>query len=426
MSAIVGALACQRNSFLKTFNTKVISSFEFVPPPTSKEKQSKSKSKTKEFGVELEDTILFPEGGGQPFDKGTITILSNNKVIEVKSVLRENLKAIHIVNELIDPGVEVTVNLDWKRRIDHMQQHTGQHLLSAVFDTYGLETLSWNMGEDINYIELPKKIEDELVKDVQDKVNSLILEGVPISVVTPDQHGHEVDISHLPDDYDASQGIIRIVKIGELDANPCCGTHLTSTAQIQAISLLHQSPIRSGNSRLFFICGLRVANCLSNEHKILKNVSTNQLSCSIEDVEEKVESLKGNFRKANSTVSKLAVLEAKKILTNFEKGGSVAYVYHPDLPDYLTAVNKELLNLTKGNDEIDLSKKTLVLLSGAAPNGGMVKISGPQAESLQGELKTKLSNLKGGGKGANFQGKITKFEKGELDSVIKYLESVSI
>ena len=66
------------------------------------------------------------------------------------------------------------------------------------------------------------------------------------------------------------KGIIRIVKIGELDANPCCGTHLTSTAQIQSIALLHQSPIRGGHSRLHFICGGRVANHLRKEHEILK------------------------------------------------------------------------------------------------------------------------------------------------------------
>lgn len=431
-NAIVGALACQKNSFLKTFNTKVISSYEFIPPLTSKDKQNKKSkiTKPKEFGIELQDTILFPEGGGQPYDKGTITILPENKVIEVKSVLRDKLKAVHLVDELIEPGTEVTLNIDWARRIDIMQQHTGQHLLSAVFDTFGLETLSWSMGEEINYIELPEKINDELLGEVQERVNQLIVEGIPISVVTPDQHGHEVDVSHLPDDYDLSKGIIRIVKIGELDANPCCGTHLTSTSQIQSIALLHQAPIRGGNSRLFFTCGARVANALRKEHELLRDVATNQLSCAIEAVGEKVELLSLNSRKTNSTLNsllkELAGFEANKIFQSFKEGKKIAYAYRADLPDYLTAVNKELLNLINSDGlSIDLSNnQTLVLLNGAPPNGGSIKINGPEATSIQAELKQKLTNLKGGGKGSSFQGKITKFEKGELESVLKYLDSI--
>ncbi|RCK63478.1 putative alanyl-tRNA editing protein alaX [Candida viswanathii] len=431
-STIVGALSCQKNSFLKTFNTQVVSSYEFVPPLTSKDKQNKKSQSTKpkEFGIEFQDTILFPEGGGQPYDKGTITILPENRIIDVKSVVRDKLKAVHLVDELIEPGTEVTLNVDWARRIDIMQQHTGQHLLSAVFDTFGLETLSWSMGDEINYIELPEKINDELLGEVQERVNQLIVEGIPISVVTPDEHGHEVDVSHLPDDYDLSKGIVRIVKIGELDANPCCGTHLTSTAQIQSIALLHQAPVRGGHSRLFFTCGARVANVLRREHELLREVATNQLSCSIEAVAEKVDLLSLNARKTNSSLNsllkELAGLEAAKIFEGFKEGKKVAYVYRADLPDYLTAVNKELLNLINGGESsIDLNNtQTLVLLNGAPPSGGTVKITGPEATAIQTELKQKLSNLKGGGKGSSFQGKITKFEKGELETVLKYLDSI--
>ena len=83
-----------------------------------------------------------------------------------------------------------------------------------------------------------------------------------------------------------------------------------------------------------------------------------------------------------------------------------------------------MINQDKTGD-VDISnKQTLVLLSGAAPNGGTIKILGPKAEELQKELKSKLSNLKGGGKGSSFQGKITKFEKGELEAVLKYLDSM--
>ncbi|KAK6197319.1 alanyl-tRNA synthetase [Scheffersomyces amazonensis] len=438
-STIVGALACQRNSYLKTFKTTVVSSYEFVPPPTAKDKQNKNKKskepelpKEVQYAVELHDTILFPEGGGQPFDTGSI-ILPDEKSITVKSVLRDKLKALHLTDSPIEPGTEVTLKLDWSRRIDLMQQHTGQHLLSAVFDTYNLETLSWSMGDLINYIELPEKVNEEIVNEVNIKVNNLILENVPIHVVTPDEHGEEIDVSHIPDDYDLSKGIIRIVKIGELDSNPCCGTHLSSTSQIQAISLLHQTSVRGGHSRLYFICGSRVYQYLRKQNELLKDVSGNQLSCQIDEVSEKVALLNSNYRKAlsreSSLLKEIANVEAVKLFNKFKNNQLVDYVYRNDNnPEYLTLIQKEITTLINGDKSKDVNlsdKHTLILINGDYPSGtgGMVKILGPKAEEIQVELKQRLSNIKGGGKGSSFQAKISKYEKGEIESVLNYLDT---
>ncbi|CUM63319.1 uncharacterized protein PRCAT00000890001 [Priceomyces carsonii] len=442
-STIVGALACQRNSFLKTLKTKVVSANEYTPIQTSRDKQNKNK-KVKEqseetskgllYALELEDTILFPEGGGQPCDYGTIT-LPNDDVIDVKSVLRDKLKAIHVTDSPIREGTEITLNVDWERRIDVMQQHTGQHLLSAVLDTYNLETLSWSMGDVINYIELPQKISDEIVEEVNRKVNDIIFEGLPISLTTPDQHGGEVDITHIPDDYDLSKGIVRIVKIGDLDANPCCGTHLSSTSEVQAISLLNQTNVRGGNSRLHFICGSRVYKYLRKQYDILKTVSGNQLSCQVDEVADKVAALNLNYRKSTSRESnllkELAAIEANKIFQDFlAKGQTIGFAYREDSnAEFILLLQKELTTLVNTSKDcgIDLnSSQTVVLLNGdyASGTGGMVKIIGPKAQEIQAELKQRISNLKGGGKGASFQGKISKYEKGELDSTLKYLESL--
>lgn len=439
-SVIVGALACQKNSFLKTFQTAVVSCLEHRPQELkdkltkSKKKGSDKEAEQKEdlFAIELEDTILFPEGGGQPFDTGSI-ILPDSKKIPVKQVLRNQLTALHIVPAPIEPGTNVTLEVDWERRIDVMQQHTGQHLLSAVLDTYNLETLSWSLNEMINYIELPTKVSDEIVEEVNKKVNNLILEGLPIKVVTPDEHGEEIDTSHIPDDYDLSKGIIRIVKIGDLDSNPCCGTHLTSTSQIQAISLLHQVNVRGGNSRLHFICGSRVYKYLITQHQILKNVSGGQLSCQIEEVADKVSALNINYKKSTSRESnllkELAGIEANRVFNIFKQGtGKIEFVYRTDnSPEYITAFQKELSTLINNNKNsgVDLDKnQTIILINGdyASGAGGMIKIMGPKATEVQTELKQRISGLKGGGKGSTFQGKIPNYEKGELESALNYLE----
>ncbi|SGZ54952.1 CIC11C00000004567 [Sungouiella intermedia] len=441
-STIVGALACQKNSFLKSFQTLVISCNEYEPIMTSKDKQNKGKKKEEKvpteklYAVELEDTILFPEGGGQPSDTGSI-LLPNLKQVEVKQVLRKELTAVHVVPEAVEPGSLVTLNVDWDRRIDIMQQHTGQHLISAVFDGYDLETLSWSMGDMINYIELPKKIDDDLIEEVSKKVNNLILENLPITVTTPDEHGGEIDTKKIPDDYDMSKGIVRVVKIGDLDANPCCGTHLTYTGQIQAVSFLHQVNIRGGNSRLHFICGSRVCKQLANYHKLLKEILGNTLSCQIEEVVTKVADLNANYKKVQSRESgllkQLANIRAVEVFTKFKNGeGSIATVYREDNgPEYLTLFQKELTTLINGDKDsgVNVSDKfTVVLINGdyKSGNGGMVKILGPQADEVLSELKKLITNMKGGGKGASFQGKVTKYEKGEVETVLRYLELLEL
>lgn len=443
-STIVGALACQKNSFLKSFQTVVVSCKEYEPILTSKDKQSKGKKredkdqtpKEKLYAVELEDTILFPEGGGQPYDTGSIVLPDDSKV-DVKQVLRKELTAVHVVPEAVQPGCKVILNLNWNRRIDIMQQHTGQHLISAVFDTYNLETLSWSMGDMINYIELPQKVDDNVIEEVSQKVNDLILENIPITVTTPDEHGEEIDTTHILEDYDLSKGVVRIVKIGNLDANPCCGTHLTSTGQIQAVSFLHQVNIRGGNSRLHFICGSRVSKQLANYHKLLKEVLGSTLSCQIEEVNTKVTELNANYRKSQSRESallkQLANILAVEIFTKFKNSeGSIATVYREDNgPEYLQLFQKELTTLINSNKDSGVNindKFTVVLLNGdyKSGTGGMVKILGPRAEEIQAELKKLITNMKGGGKGASFQGKVTKYEKGEVESVLRYLELLEI
>lgn len=442
-STIVGALACQRNSFLKTFRTRVVSCEEYQPIKTSKDKQNQNKKDAgKEqtpceplYSLELQDTILFPEGGGQPFDKGNI--ITEGEKIPVQMVLRKELTAVHVTPKPVSVGSDVTLEVDWNRRLDIMQQHTGQHLISAVFDTHDLETLSWSMGDMINYIELPRKVEQGLIDEVGAKINDLIIQNLPIKVTTPDDMGREVDTSHIPDDYDLSKGIVRVVQIGDLDSNPCCGTHLTATGQVQAVSFLHQVNVRGGNSRLHFICGSRVSRQLTTYHLLLKDVLGMQLSCQIEDVDSKVADLLQNYKRSQSRESvllkELASIEASNVFENFKNAkGKIATVYRQDSsPEYLTVVQKELSSLINANkdSDVDLTKsQTVVFINGEykAGNGGMVKVIGPLAEEIQQRLKSLIKNLKGGGKGASFQGKITKYEKGEVESVLRYLESLAL
>jgi len=135
----------------------------------------------------------------------------------------------------------VEVVLDFDRRFDHMQQHSGQHLLSAIAESYEYryETVSWSFGVDRCSVELlcphgPPNMEQLCA--IEKKVNTLIREAIPFTVSVSDpKHDNSDRPSSLPSDV---TGVVRVISIGSLDSNPCCGTHVTNTSQLQVINYL--------------------------------------------------------------------------------------------------------------------------------------------------------------------------------------------
>ncbi|ODV93402.1 hypothetical protein PACTADRAFT_47041 [Pachysolen tannophilus NRRL Y-2460] len=408
-STIVGALACQRESYLKKLTTRVVNCNEQIYRDES--------SSLPRYQIELEDTILFPLGGGQPSDQGYISY--NDKKIPVLSVIRDGLIARHITPEPIQVGTEVELSLDWKRRFDHMQQHTGQHLLSAILDRYELPTLSWAMGEMINYVEIPRKLTEEEIEKINEEVNDAIYANIEVNVEVP--HKDQVDKSKMPEDYDLEKGILRVVHIGNLDSNPCCGTHLSSTLQINSICLLHQASVRGTNSRLFFLAGDRVRKYAKYSHNILKNLNST-LSCQTDEILDKVSLLSNNLQKTSKRetnwIKEIVNYKVEDLKKNFEKN-DFDYLYRPDVGlEFINQIFKDINQFLKENPS-----KNLVLLSGEGKTGGSLIIMGNKTDEIASSMKKLIKNLKGGGKG-KFQGKITSFEKNETENIKKYLDSL--
>ena len=136
---------CYSNNFQKTVTVESCSELSTLKIPGSK---------LKGFNVVFDDTILFPEGGGQNDDHGTIWLKEDKNGLPVKRVIRKGGQAVHFVvtDKPIEKGTTVIQKVDWTRRFDHMQQHSGQHLISAIFDKMNIETLSWWMAENENFI----------------------------------------------------------------------------------------------------------------------------------------------------------------------------------------------------------------------------------------------------------------------------------
>ncbi|KAJ2360290.1 hypothetical protein IW150_007542, partial [Coemansia sp. RSA 2607] len=140
--------------------------------------------------------------------------------IEVKYARRDGLHAIHYATAPLQAGTGVSVEVDFGRRFDHMQQHSGQHLLSALIEREcGLETVSWNLGVDICHVELGTSKDfvftTAMMEDIEEKCNQAIFKGLPMTTHVYDQDSEKVPTS-VPDDYVG--GVIRYVEIGFSDS----------------------------------------------------------------------------------------------------------------------------------------------------------------------------------------------------------------
>jgi alanyl-tRNA synthetase len=207
--------------------------------------------------VVLADTVLYPEGGGQPADRGRIGGVGVADVRSVQGVIR------HFVEGQALSG-RVTVELDWDRRFDHMQQHTGQHLLTAVaLDRFGWATTAFHLGELLTDIELDTPaIAPEHCAALEEAVATEIRAAriVTARPVSPEEYARlPVRSRGLPEGH---QGPIRLVEIAGLDLNTCGGTHVRSTAEIEALALLGTEPMRGG-TRLRFVAGRRLRRLLA-------------------------------------------------------------------------------------------------------------------------------------------------------------------
>ncbi len=223
------------------------------------------KFKNKKYYIKLDRTIFYPHlMGGQPGDKGTIND------IEVVEVFEEDKEIIHVTREDITSS-SVTLSLDWKNRLDNMQQHTGQHLLSAVFyKLFSAETIGFHIGKEYVYIDLniPDLSEDEANK-AEIYANRIVFSNFEIKSYLVKNH----DLKNLPlRKLPTVDEDIRIVEIDSIDYSPCSGTHLRHTGELGMVKIRKWEKYK-GNIRLEFISGNRAFEDYSWMNRDLKNLS---------------------------------------------------------------------------------------------------------------------------------------------------------
>jgi alanyl-tRNA synthetase len=196
--------------------------------------------------VYLDRSAFYPTSGGQPFDTGSIA------GVPVLEVLDEEDRVAHRLSAPAPPG-EMDCRIDWQRRFDHMQQHTGQHLLSAVFEErFGLRTVSFHLGQDASTIDLEGGTADNrVVEEAERRANEVVSENRPVTVEFQDADQAQ-GLRKASD----RTGSLRIIVIEGLDRSACGGTHVRATGEIGAILIRKLEKVRQ-TTRVEFLCGGR-------------------------------------------------------------------------------------------------------------------------------------------------------------------------
>lgn len=206
----------------------------------------------------LEETAFYPTGGGQPYDTGTLNGVRVTNVEEKEGEIR------HFLEKELDEINVIKGVIDWDRRFDHMQQHAGQHILTAAFvELYQYETSSFHLGKEIVTIDIDvESLTEDIISAVEGRANEIILENRPIETKWATeaealQYNLRKKLSVKED--------IRLVIIPNYDYNGCGGTHPSSTGQVSAIKILDWEKQR-GKARIRFVCGNRILKQLHNKH----------------------------------------------------------------------------------------------------------------------------------------------------------------
>nr|XP_013806896.1 PREDICTED: alanyl-tRNA editing protein Aarsd1-like [Apteryx mantelli mantelli] len=336
--------------------------------------------------------------------------------VPVLRVTRRGAEAVHFVRTALEPGAQVLLSLDWERRFDHMQQHSGQHLITAIADLmFGFKTTSWELGRQRSVIELDTpSMTAEQIEALERSVNEKIRERVPVTVrelAADDPEVETVRSRGLPDDH---TGPVRVVSIEGIDSNMCCGTHVSNLSDLQVIKLLGTEKGKKNKTNLVFLAGNRVLKSIEQSHsteKALTSLLKNGPGEHVEAVKRLQSSVKLLQKNNLNLLRDIAVLIARDFKSKPVQ--SELFVLHRKEGD------SEFMNIIA--NEIGTEETLLFLTVGDEKEAGLFLLAGPvEAVENLGPRVAELLGGKGAGKRGRFQGKATKMsQRGEVQALLQ-------
>ncbi len=274
--------------------------------------------------VFLDRTAFYPSSGGQPFDTGTLGGATDTDVVD-----EEHGAIAHLVDRELEKNSRVRGHVDWRRRFDHMQQHTGQHLLSAAFDHHvKAVTVSFHLGTSASTIDLNKELSAEQIALVEEAANKVIWEDreVGVKFVTASEAA-KLPLRKEP----ARDGELRIIEIQDYDLSACGGTHVSRTGAIGMVVITGFERFKGG-LRVEFVCGGRALEAYRALQTAMDG-SIRLLSVLPEELPSAIEKLQAaarNQQKAQDVLQeRLAVHEAASLAASGGESGGRTFVGVP-------------------------------------------------------------------------------------------------
>jgi alanyl-tRNA synthetase len=270
--------------------------------------------------VVLDRTAFYSSSGGQPFDTGT---LGSARVLDV--VDDEDGRVLHVVDR--DPGERIVRgSIDWPRRFDHMQQHTGQHVLSAAFDhLFGVRTESFHLGAEVSTIDLAREVSPREIAAAEDEANRVVWEDRPVEIRFA---GPEEAAKLRLRKESKREGTLRLIDVTGFDLSACGGTHVSRTGAIGIVAAAAAERFRGG-TRLTFVCGGRALR----EYRTLRDAiagSVRTLSVLPAELPAAIERVQGDAKELRRQVKdlqgRLAEHEAASLAADAEAVGAVRLV----------------------------------------------------------------------------------------------------
>lgn len=356
----------------------------------------------KGWEITLFATAFYPEGGGQPADTG---LLGNVRVTDVHE---KDGQVVHYTDGPLPVGEMVRGVIDWDRRFQHMQEHSGEHLVSGlIHQRFGYDNVGFHMGTDEVTIDFNGVLEWEDLMAIEEKANGMIWENLEISAVYPEKD--ELDAMEYRSKKELT-GAVRIVSIPGGDVCACCGTHVERTGEIGLVKFLSMIHYKGG-VRISLLCGKRAVEDYERKRDQVQKISV-LLSARPGEIARAVEKLKEDEAKLQEKLvaayDKLIASEVRDI----KEGDGDIFILEPDFEAIqLRHLVNRLLEEKKG--------RTVLALGGAA-EGSFLYVLGSRDGDMR-QLSRELNGLlngRGGGSAQMAQG--TFFAtKDQLQAILK-------
>ena len=365
------------------------------------------------FHVLLDKTAFFPGGGGQYCDLGTI------ENMEVIDVYEENERIYHVLEKKPNKIHKVKCKIDWNRREYGMQHHFGQHVISACFNNeYKAKTVGFHLGSEVATVDIEGVFKEEDILKIEQMCNEIIRENISVEFLNINKK----EAKKLKIKYDLYKlaNNIRVVKIGDIDTNLCCGVHVKKTSDLRVIKIKKFEKYKKA-TRIEFLCGTKAIEYMIKRdnylNKICKTLSSDEEGAykSIENLNNELNELNKENRRLEDIISNY---EIKEMIDNAEKINDINVIVKIYENKTMNYMNKVANKIIENDDNIALfaliNEDKLNLLFACSKN--------LQNFDMNNLLKDiiKLVDGKGGGSKVLAQGGGK--NNGNLDSLFNYVK----